>query len=127
MWWTSNAINRLRRAFIVPQCFSVIARKKIMPNKLTYSVVAAPASDADVVERILTATVNGESAEKAYPASTSKFDDLTVTQGDLVILTLVDVDDAGNRSGPASLSFEAEDTIPPADPSGLGVTLVSEA
>jgi len=97
-----------------------------VPNTLTYSVVAAPATDADVVERILTKTVNGESDAKAYPADAGKFDDLVVTQGDLVILTLVDVDDAGNRSGPASLSFTAEDTIPPADPSGLGVTLVSE-
>lgn len=127
MWWTSNAINRLRRAILVPQCLLVIERKKTVPNQLTYSVVAAPSSDADVVERILTKTVNGESSSKSYDGDASKFDDLTVTQGDLVILSLVDVDDAGNRSGAATLSFTAEDTIPPADPSGLGVTLVSEA
>lgn len=127
MWWTSNAISRLRRAILVPQCLLVIERKKTVPNQLTYSVVAAPASDSDVVERILTKTVNGESSSKSYAGDASKFDDLTVTQGDLVILSLVDVDDAGNRSGAATLSFTAEDTIPPADPSGLGVTLVSEA
>lgn len=127
MWWTGSAIDRLRRALLVPQCLSVYPRSKTVPNQLTYSIVAAPASDVDVVERLLTVTVDGESSSKAYPGDASKFDDLTVSQGANVILSLVDVDDAGNRSGAATLAFEALDTIPPADPSGLGVTLVSES
>jgi len=95
-------------------------------NQLTYAVVAAPAADADVVARLLTASVNGESSEKTYEGSVTKFDDLTVTQGDNVLLSLVDVDDAGNRSAAAVLEFVATDTIPPQQPGGLGVTLVSE-
>lgn len=97
-----------------------------MPNQLTYSVYAAAPSDTDVVTRILTTTINGESTEKEYEGSTTKFDDLTATQGDSVILSLVDVDDAGNRSQAATTSFTAEDTLPPATPGGLGVTLVME-
>lgn len=126
MWWTSGAIDRLRRALLVPQCLTVLPRRKTVPNQLTYAIVAAPPSDADVVERILTVTLDGEATSKPYPGETSKFDDLTVPQGANVILSLVDVDDAGNRSGAATVSFVATDTIPPSDPSGLGVTLVSE-
>jgi hypothetical protein len=106
---------------------SVIPRRKTVPNQLTYSIVAAPPSDADVVERILTVTIDGDSSAKPYPGDTSKFDDLTVQQDANVILSLVDVDDAGNRSGATSVTFVAADTIPPSDPSGLGVTLVGEA
>ena len=125
-WSTAAAIERLRRALLVPQCLSVYQRNSTM-NQLIYSVVAAPASDADVVARLLTVTVNGESSEKSYEGPASKFDDLTVTQGDSVILSLVDIDDAGNRSAAATLSFVAEDTIPPRQPGGLGVTLIAEA
>jgi len=68
-WSTAAAIERLRRALIVPQCLSVYQRNSTM-NQLIYSVVAAPASDADVVARLLTVTVNGESSEKSYEGPT---------------------------------------------------------
>ena len=48
-----------------------------------------------------------------------------MVEGDVVVVVLVDTDDAGNTSTPAEVTFTAADTIPPAAPE-LGVTLVRE-
>lgn len=99
-----------------------------MPNQLTYSVTAGPVSDADVVTRTVTITVNGEAlGSKDYPADTLTFDPLTVAQDDSVVMTLVDTDDAGNPSAPAVVEFVAADTIPPSQPGLFSVQLVSES
>jgi hypothetical protein len=94
---------------------------------LVYSVTAAAPVDADVVERRLTVTVNGEEkSSQVYASETTAFGELSFAQSDNVVLTLVDVDDAGNVSTPAVLEFVAADTIPPVAPGGLGVALVRE-
>lgn len=99
-----------------------------MANVLTYSVSAAAPVDADVVARLLTLVVNGEEQGTAeLPASaTDSLSIFSVPQDAEVVLTLVDVDDAGNKSEPAVLTFTAVDTIAPAQPGSFGVTLVSE-
>jgi len=99
-----------------------------MANVLTYSVSAAAPVDGDVVTRLLTLVVNGEDQGTAELPATAA-DNLSVfsvPQDAEVVLTLVDVDDAGNKSEPAVLTFTATDTIPPQQPGALGVTLVSE-
>jgi hypothetical protein len=98
-----------------------------MPNQLTYEVTAGPVSDADVLSRTVTLTVNGESrGSKDYSADTLTFDPIVVSQNDNVVLTLVDTDDAGNPSAPAVIDFVAADTIPPSQPGLFSVQLVSE-
>jgi len=98
-----------------------------MADLLTYRVSAAAPVDADVVTRLLTLVINGEDQGTAeLAANTTDLSVFSVTQNDEVVLTLVDVDDAGNKSEPAVLSFTAVDTIPPAQPGSFGVTLVSE-
>lgn len=94
---------------------------------LVYSVTAAPPVDADVVARRLLVTVNGVPQEpKEYPAEATTFSEVKVEQDSQVVLALVDVDDAGNVSEPATYEFVATDTIPPAKPGEFGVTLVRE-
>jgi hypothetical protein len=94
---------------------------------LIYSVSAAPAVDADVVSRRLTVTVNGEARESSdFSADATSFGELAVSDNDAVVLTLVDIDDAGNVSEPAVFEFVAVDTIPPAKPGEFGVSLVRE-
>jgi hypothetical protein len=103
-------------------------RGEYMANVLTYSVSAAAPVDGDVVTRLLTLVVNGEDQGTAELPATAA-DNLSVfsvPQDAEVVLTLVDVDDAGNKSEPAVLTFTATDTIPPQQPGALGVTLVSE-
>ena len=94
---------------------------------LVYNVTAGAVVDADVVERKLSVVVNGEDrGTTSFPAETTSFGELSFGDSDNVVLTLVDVDDAGNSSSPAVAEFVATDTIPPAQPGEFGVTLVRE-
>lgn len=100
-----------------------------MADILTYRVSVGPVVDADVVERQLVVAVDGVASVdefKTFPADATNLGEVSVPQGASVLLTLVDVDDAGNRSEPAVLEFVAVDTLPPAQPGSFGVTLVSE-
>ena len=98
-----------------------------MADILTYVVSAAAPTDGDVVKRLLTLVINGEDQGTAeLAANVTELSQFSVPQNSDIVLTLVDVDDAGNKSEPAVLSFTAVDTIPPAKPGAFGVTLVSE-
>lgn len=102
-------------------------RRKKMADMLTYAVVAPEVVDGDVVKRELSVVVNGlVQSVVVYSPETVVFDDIEVPQDATVLLQLVDVDDAGNRSEPAELEFVAVDTLPPTMPGGLSVNLVSE-
>lgn len=98
------------------------------PNMaLVYSVTAGPPVDADVTSRELTVVVNGETlSTTSLNGSATDLGEVKVAQDAVVMLSLVDIDDAGNRSKPATTEFEARDTIPPAQPGQFGVTLVRE-
>lgn len=132
MWFFNNSllVAQVRRlAFKMggpPHAFhvSLIALESGM---LIYSVTAGPAVDADVSSRRLSVMVNGEvSSTVDHPASTTSFGEIVAPQDATVVVTLVDVDDAGNESPPSFYEFVAKDTIPPSQPGSLGVTLVRE-
>ena len=93
---------------------------------LFYAVSAALPTDKDVVSRTLNVTVDGVSLPPAtFAATATDLGEVAVKEGEVVVLVLVDTDDAGNTSAPAEVTFTAADTIPPAAPE-LGVTLVRE-
>ena len=94
---------------------------------LVYSVSAASPTATDVVERRLTVEYAGsEPVTKTYGPSDTTLGEIVVPQDAEVTLTLVDVDDVGNTSEPAVVTFTAVDTIAPAKPGELGVTLLRE-
>jgi hypothetical protein len=94
---------------------------------LVYSVSAGTTVDADVTGRELTVVVNGEVLSTIELAgSATDLGEIKVEQNANVALSLVDIDDAGNRSQAAVLDFVATDTIPPAQPGSFGVTLARE-
>lgn len=98
-----------------------------MADTLTYVVTANAPVDADVVQRELVVTINGEvTSTVVFPGSAVDLGTVTAPQEADVKLTLVDVDDVGNKSLPAEFYFVAVDTIPPAAPGGFTVTLVGE-
>lgn len=95
---------------------------------LVYSVAAGLPVDADVTARELTIVVNGErlSEPVSFAGDAIDLGEIKVEQNAVVLLTLVDIDDAGNRSQPATFEFTATDTIAPAQPGSFGVSLVRE-
>lgn len=98
-----------------------------MADVLTYAVSAAPVADGDVVSRELSVVINGlEQPVVSFPGYAVDLGTVDVPQDSEVVLRLVDVDDVGNRSEPAEVTFTAADTIPPSAPGVLGVSLVAE-
>ena len=112
----------------VPQGLRVVLLKgETMANVLTYRVSVNAPVDGDVVSRELTVTVNGvESTVVTTVGTATDLGSVEVPQDALVVLSLVDVDDAGNKSPPATVEFTAVDTLAPSQPGGFNVTLVSE-
>jgi hypothetical protein len=105
----------------------VLQRGETMANVLTYRVSVNAPVDGDVVSRELTVTVNGvESSVVTAAGNATDLGSVDVPQDSLVVLSLVDVDDSGNKSAPATVEFVALDTLAPAQPGGFNVTLVSE-
>jgi hypothetical protein len=99
-----------------------------MADVLTYRVSAAAPVDADVVSRVVTLKINGEDkGARTFEGAVTDLGTVTAPQDAEVELSLVDVDDAGNMSQPATYTFTAVDTLPPAVPGAFNVTLVSEA
>jgi len=110
-----------------PVGFSKQFLRKDNNMALVYTVGVGATSDADVVNRRLTVRVNGEVVKtSSFPPETVDLGELSFAQGDEVVLSLVDVDDADNVSEPAVLSFVAADTIPPQAPGGFSVSLIRE-
>ena len=97
-------------------------------NDMLKFYLALPAKSApDVVSRELTVAVAGAApvvyvlgADVVASAELSGFDN------DTVVGTLVDVDDAGNRSGSSEFSFVLTDTIPPPVPGAVGLVVTDE-
>jgi len=112
----------------------------MMPGRLTPFLVSedgtmlvyeialpAPKEEDHVVAREFTVGVNNaQVSQVSLEGSVLKVDEVKAMPKDMVSLTLVDVDGAGNRSVARTLTFEATDTLPPAQPGEMSVTLKSE-
>jgi len=98
-----------------------------MADTLTYEIVVAAPAVGDVVSREVTVVVDGLYNEPvSHPATAVNLGQITVPQDSKVIVSVTDVDDAGNRSDPATLIFTAVDTVPPPVPGSVSVVLVGE-
>jgi hypothetical protein len=93
---------------------------------LIYEVGLASSVSPDVVYRLLNVTVDGMESVTQLDTSATKFVLDPVKEGASVTVALKDVDDAGNSSEWASVSFVAKDTLPPETPGAPTVTLVEE-
>jgi hypothetical protein len=115
-----------RQSELRPRFISYKFIKKEIDMGLVYALNCAAPVDNDVMERRLTVKVNGAVVATDFYANTvTDLGERTFTQGDNVVLSLVDVDDVGNVSEPAVVEFVANDTIAPSVP-GLEVKLVRE-
>lgn len=136
MWWSLRplveAIDRLtakvrRQSMWLRQPRLVVRVLRQEKNMLVYAVTAGLPVDGDVVERRLTIEVAGaEPEQRTYNGTDTDLGEVRVEQDATVTLSLVDVDDAGNVSEPAVVTFQANDTIPPSQPGQFGVALVRE-
>jgi hypothetical protein len=122
-----NLLQKMSMQNIQPYAFKCNSLNRRVNNMLVYNVTAGSVVDKDVAERRLSVTVNGEVREtKPFAPDTTSFGELAFADNDNVVLSLVDVDDAGNVSKPAVVEFVALDTVAPAAPGEFGVSFVRE-
>jgi hypothetical protein len=121
-------IKKLKRKSVsCPVLFHVSFLRKGSNMGLVFSVKCAAPVDKDVVERRLSVKVNDAVLPvKVFDSQAVDLGELSFADNDEVVLTLVDVDDAGNVSEPATLQFTAKDNVPPSAPGGFSVALVRE-
>jgi hypothetical protein len=115
-------------AFIPPKRPRQVAAHLVREDgpMLVYSVQFPPVGAPDVVLRRLSVNIDGTTTDVEYGVDDAAHE-VRCEQGQVVVLTLVDVDDAGNASLPSEpYGFTASDTIPPAAPGQLAATLVGE-
>jgi hypothetical protein len=89
--------------------------------------VLFPPPGVDVDTRELSVSVAGaEPTVKTYPSTASASDEFDVEQDAEVLLSLVDIDDGGNRSEASQRTVQAIDNFPPAQPGELGFEVTGE-
>lgn len=93
---------------------------------LKFVLVLPEAGAADVVTRELRFTVGEELVEVNLEGSATETVELTGADNDAVVGSLVDVDDAGNRSEAREFSFVLVDTLAPPQPGELGLKVTGE-
>ena len=99
---------------------------EFMADVLTYKLTMNEVS-VDVETQELSVVVDGGDPEVHVVEASVSVVEFSVPQDSKVDLSLIYVDDAGNKSEPAMMSFIAEDTLPPEMPDTVGVVeLVSE-
>ena len=94
-----------------------------MPKSFAYDLGLPHVGAPDVKTRELSITVAGQASVLTFEASTRAHTLSGVPEGAVVSITLVDIDDAGNRSLPSpALVFTAVDDVPPDQPAAVVIT-----
>lgn len=97
---------------------------------LFFNLTLPPATDKDVLEggkRTVVVTVGSGSAQTFELAGTATAtEELSGSDNDPVVGTLVDTDDAGNAGPAREFSFVLVDTIAPAQPGEVGLNILRE-
>ncbi len=84
-------------------------------GKLMYPLQLDPPGAPDVVSREMVLTTPTGTVTKSFPAALRDLS-IVVNEDSTNTLSMVDIDERGNRSAPAVLTWEALDTIPPPAP-----------
>jgi hypothetical protein len=94
---------------------------------ITFKVQLPAKSAADVVARELTVKIgDSEPIFTELAADAAEVDELQGPEGAEVEVSLVDIDDAGNRSEPSVATAVLADTFAPPKPGELGIQLTGE-
>ena len=103
-----------------------ISQREGEDGMLKFVLELPPKSAADVVSRELRFSVGEQLFEVMLGAEDVESAEFVGNDNDSVTGTLVDVDDAGNRSEPREFSFVLVDTLPPAQPGEVGLKVTGE-
>lgn len=98
-----------------------------MADLITFNIVLPPVGAPDVVVRELTISVEGkDTIVQNLDAVVTAIHDLSGPQGAEVSVSLVDIDDAGNRSPQVNATTILTDIFSPPAPDQIGFELTGE-
>lgn len=124
------AIDRLAYAITIPPQpgrINLVVLSEGNDGMLNFKLVLPTPGAPDVIGRELTYAIGtAEPTTVALAAAATEYAGLSGNDNDAVAVSLVDVDDAGNRSEARSQTFTLTDTIAPPQPGELGLVIESE-
>jgi len=97
-----------------------------MADMIRFNVTLPPKAAPDVVSRELTISIGDSQEVKMLGADALEAEGFEGPQDSGVVVSLVDIDDSGNRSESSSISFVLADVVPPPMPGTLGVVVLDE-
>ena len=138
MGWFSMLLKAINRLTLEIEALTRVIRLKT-PGLVTIAIQSEdgemlqfvlnlpPAGAADVIARELTVAIGTNASVTFNLLGTADVSEgMSGADNDPVTGTLVDIDDAGNRSEPRTFSFVLTDTIPPPTPGEVGLTVTGE-
>jgi hypothetical protein len=106
----------------------IIAGEDPMADKILFRVVLPEPSAADVTTRELTVDIDGVTQVLTLCVNDTNPLEFSGAQGAQVCVSLVDIDDAGNRSAAASMMpQQLTDNFAPPAPGDLGFEIIGES
>lgn len=100
--------------------------EKVMADKLLFNLILPPKAAPDVVEREVVIKIGDVETQLNIPGDQTLIEAYEGDQGALVTVSLIDIDDAGNRSPASVATIELLDTFPPPAPGQIGLEIFDE-
>lgn len=126
----ADSLAAMRFQFSTPGQLRVVFTQKWRNgtvDTIKFKVILPELVDADVVSRELTVQVADlPPAVSTVDKLTTEVDGFSGEQNAPVKISLIDIDDAGNRSEPSVLEASLLDTFPPAKPGELSLVETGE-
>lgn len=105
----------------------IITGEDTMADLVTFNIILPPVGAPDVVVREITISIENQgNISQNLAADVTCIPDLTGPQNSRVLVTLVDVDDAGNRSEAAQAECFLTDNFAPPSPQQIGFQITNE-
>lgn len=119
-------LKELVRRQIQPGPIYVWKVGEIVANRFRVRVLLPPIVDPDTINAELSCLVNGVAEPPKTFDRIATDTEYVFDQGASVKLSLVNIDDAGNRSTPSEREFVVTDNVPPAQPGELAIEVLGE-
>lgn len=100
--------------------------ENVMADKILFNIILPPKAAPDVIEREVVIKIGDVETQLNIPGDQTLIEAYEGTQNALVTVSLIDIDDAYNRSPETVASIELLDTFPPPAPGQIGLEIFDE-
>lgn len=123
--WAARYYREFKRPRL-PGLLSIRVISEGVNGMLNFSVLLPTPGATDVVKRELSVTIGEEPTQTKELTTETEVTGFSGADNAQVSLSLVDIDDAGNRSPERSQTFVLVDSLAPPQPGEMGIRVDSE-